>query len=103
MGLLTFQDATGIRWRVWQVDSPRASAHLMAESYRNGWLVFEKEDGSERRRLAQVPEDWQHLTAEHLGRLCAVAIVAPPGRSIASMTTVRMPITPRPGDFRQDR
>jgi hypothetical protein len=103
VGLLTFQDANGLRWRVWRVESPRASAHLMEESFRNGWLVFEKEDGTERRRLAQVPEDWDHLTSEHLGRLCALAVVAPPGRSIGSMTTVRMPITPRPADFRRER
>ena len=43
------------------------------------------------------------LAPEHLGRLCALAVVAPPGRSIASMTTVRMPITPRPADFRRER
>jgi hypothetical protein len=103
VGLLTYQDATGTRWRVWRVESPRASAHLMEESYRNGWLVFEKEDGSERRRLAQVPEDWGSLSPEHLGRLCTLAVVAPPGRSISSLTTVRMAITPRPADFRHER
>jgi hypothetical protein len=102
VGLLTFQDAAGTRWRVWRVETPRASAHLMEESYRNGWLVFEKEDGSERRRLAQVPEDWDHLAPEHLARLCTLAVVAPPGRTISSVTTVRMPITPRPADFRHD-
>lgn len=103
MGLLTFQDAEGTRWRVWHVETPMARAHLMEPSYRNGWLVFEKEDGTERRRLAQVPEDWTHLTAEHLARLCRVAVPAPPGRSIASLTTVKMPATPRPADFRTDQ
>lgn len=103
MGLLTFQDAAGARWRVWRVETPRASAHLMDASYRNGWLVFEKEDGSERRRLAQVPEDWDHLAPEHLTRLCTLAVIAPPSRTISSVTTVRMPITPRPADFRHDQ
>ena len=103
MGLLTFQDADGTRWRVWHVETPTARAHLMEASYRNGWLVFEKEDGTERRRLAQVPEDWTHLTAPHLARLCGVAVPAPPGRSIASLTTVKMPITPRPADLHTDR
>lgn len=103
MGLLTFQDAEGTRWRVWRVETPRARAHLMDASYRNGWLVFEKEDGSERRRLAQVPEDWTHLTAHHLARLCAVAVPAPPARSISSLTTARMPISARPSDLRSDR
>src|SRR6476619_3174989 len=103
VGLLTFQDSEGTRWRVWHVETPSARAHLMEASYRNGWLVFEREDGSERRRLAQVPEDWTHLTADHLARLCGVAVPAPPGRSIASLTTVKMPITPRPADFHTDR
>ena len=102
MGLLTFQDASGTRWRVWHVETPTARAHLMDANFRNGWLVFEKEDGSERRRLAQVPEDWAHLTADHLGRLCALAVVAPP-RPVSSVTTMKMKITPRPSDFRHDR
>lgn len=103
MGLLTFQDARGTRWRVWRVETPSARAHLMDASYRNGWLVFEKEDGSERRRLAQVPEDWTHLTADHLARLCDVAVTAPPGRPISSLTTAKMPIASRPSDHRSDR
>ena len=103
MGLLMFQDAQGVRWRVWQVETPQARAHLMDASYRNGWLVFEKEDGSERRRLAQVPEDWAHLAPDHLARLCALAVCAPPARSISSVTTMKMKITPRPADFRHDR
>lgn len=103
MGLLTFHDADGTRWRVWHVETPMARAHLMDASYRNGWLVFEKEDGTERRRLAQVPEDWAHLTADHLARLCTLAVPAPPARSISSVTTVKMPIVPRPSDLPRDR
>ena len=103
MGLLTFQDASGSRWRVWHVETPAARAHLMDASFRNGWLVFEKEDGSERRRLNQVPEDWAHLAPAHLARLCEVAVMAQPTRSLSSATTARMPITPRPADFRHDR
>ena len=104
MGLLTFEDAAGVRWRAWRVETPRARAHLMDAHYRNGWLVFEKEDGTERRRLAQVPEDWDHLAPEHLARLCALAVTAPPpARSVSSLTTMKMKITPRPADFRQDR
>lgn len=103
MGLLTFQDSEGARWRVWHVETPRARAHLMDASYRNGWLVFEREDGSERRRLAQVPEDWTHLTGRHLARLCAVAVPAPPSRPLSSLTTAKMPVVPRPSDLRSDR
>lgn len=105
MGLLTFEDTAGARWRVWRVETPAARAHLMDASFRNGWLVFEREDGSERRRLPQVPEDWAHLSAAHLTRLCELAVrAAPPrvdSRSEATATTVRMPMAPRPrpGDF----
>jgi hypothetical protein len=91
VGLLTFDDSSGTRWRVWQVETPAARAHLMDASFRNGWLVFEKEDGSERRRLAQVPEDWSALAPDHLAR------------PVSSVTTMKMKITPRPADFRHER
>jgi hypothetical protein len=103
VGLVMFQDANGVRWRVWRVETPAARAHLMDASYRNGWLVFEREDGTERRRLNQVPEDWAHLAQDHLARLCTLAVVAPPARSTSSQTTMKMPIVPRPADFRHDR
>jgi hypothetical protein len=103
VGLVMFRDAAGTRWRVWHVETPTARAHLMDASYRNGWLVFEKEDGSERRRLSQVPEDWAHLTPEHLGRLCALGVTAAPVRTLSTLTTVKMPVAPRPADFRQER
>jgi hypothetical protein len=103
VGLVMFRDAAGTRWRVWHVETPAARAHLMDASYRNGWLVFEKEDGSERRRLSQVPEDWAHLTPEHLGRLCALGVTATPVRTLSTLTTVKMPVAPRPADLRQER
>ena len=102
MGLVTFQDEAGTRWRVWHVETPSARAHLMDASFRNGWLVFEKHDGSERRRLGQVPEDWDHLTPAHLTRLCALAVLAPPIRSLSTLTTVKMPVAPRPSDFHHE-
>lgn len=102
VGLRTFNDGFGHSWRVWKVDTPAARAHLMDASYRNGWLVFEREDGTERRRLAQVPEDWDHLAPDHLYRLCQVATPAPQPRPDPHATTVRMPIFPRPEDFRSD-
>lgn len=103
VGLLTFQDATGTRWRVWHVETPRARAHLMDASFRNGWLVFETEEGTERRRLGQVPEDWAHLAPDHLARLCALAVTAPSARSLSTATTVKMPVVPYPLDMRRTR
>ncbi len=102
VGLLTFKDVAGTPWRVWRVDTPAARAHLMDPSYRNGWLVFEREDGTERRRLNQVPEDWDHLAPEHLARLCGLAVLAPPARSSSGLTTMKIPIVPRPADFQHD-
>lgn len=73
VGLISFTDPEGVRWRVWQVDTPAARAHLMDPSFRSGWLVFEREDCEERRRLAQVPEDWASLAPARLALLLGVA------------------------------
>ena len=80
MGLIDFADTAGTRWRVWQVETPPARAHLMDPQYRNGWLVFERDDGSERRRLNQVPEDWSSLGSERLAQLCRIAVPVAAGR-----------------------
>ena len=98
MALQHFTDARGIRWRVWQVDTPAARAHLMEASFRNGWLVFEREDGTDRRRLAQVPEDWTSLAPERLAQLCAAAAPAPAARATPTAPpTIQSPTHLRPG------
>ena len=66
MGLIEFADSDGVRWRAWHVETPPARAHLMDPQYRNGWLVFEREDGTDRRRLNRVPDDWPSC----VGLLC---------------------------------
>jgi hypothetical protein len=81
VGLISFTDSAGIRWRVWQVDTPAARAHLLEPSYRSGWLVFEREDGEERRRLQQVPDGWTSLSHERLELLCSVAAPVVSGRT----------------------
>jgi len=92
LGLLHFTDSHGVHWRVWQVDTPAARAHLMEPSFRNGWLVFEREDGTGRRRLAQVPEDWASLGDARLERLCGAATPAPTSRSVPSVApTIESP------------
>lgn len=101
MGLLSFTDAAGVRWRVWQVETPAARAHLMDPTFRSGWLVFEREDGSERRRLAQVPEDWSSLGPETLAKLCGLANPVVAGRNTP---TGAQAAWPRPqSDVRRDR
>jgi hypothetical protein len=82
MGLVSFLDSNGQRWRVWKVDTPSSRAHLMDVRYRDGWLVFEREDQSERRRLQQVPEDWATLPSQRLELLCEVAVPVAGARSL---------------------
>ena len=81
MGLVEFSDGEGIRWRVWHVETPASRAHLMDPQYRNGWLVFEREDGTERRRFNQVPDDWASLPPARLALLCQVAAPVLPSRN----------------------
>jgi hypothetical protein len=61
--------------------------------FRNGWLVFEREDGSDRRRLSQVPEDWASLNRAQLAQLCAVAVPVVLGKTTP---TGQQPAWPRP-------
>lgn len=97
MGLQFFTDARGARWRAWQVETPAARAHLMDASFRNGWLVFEREDGTDRRRLSQVPEDWASLAPERLAHLCSLATPVPVGRTRQTApVTIRSPTHLRP-------
>jgi hypothetical protein len=101
VGLIDFKDAEGVSWRVWQVETPAKSAHLMDPNYRSGWLVFEREDGAERRRLQQVPEDWSSLPPARIAQLCAVASPVVAGRATP---TGQQLAWPRPGtDVHSDR
>ena len=88
MGLITYEDANGVRWRVWHVDTPAAQAHLMDANFRSGWLVFEREDGLERRRLSQVPDDWASLAPRQLE---ALRLTAMPATTPRTGTTQQLP------------
>jgi hypothetical protein len=78
------------------VETPAARAHLMEASYRDGWLVFEREDGLERRRLQQIPDDWIAFSPERLAKLCERAV------PVRLSPTGAQTITPRP-DGPRDR
>jgi hypothetical protein len=93
MGLIEFDDSEGIRWRVWHVETPPSRAHLMDPQYRNGWLVFERADGGDRRRLNQVPEDWASLGPDRLTLLCRIAVPVPAAKG---STTGQQPAWSRP-------
>ena len=62
-----FKDPAGVEWRVWEVipskagmetsSRTQARTSLSSTPYANGWLCFES--GSEKRRLAPIPEGWE--------------------------------------------
>lgn len=93
MGLIEFADSDGIRWRVWHVETPASRAHLMDPQYRNGWLVFEREDATERRRLNQVPDDWTSMSPARLAQLCEIAV---PVVAQKTPTSGQQPVWARP-------
>lgn len=72
MALREFVDVEGRRWRVWQT-IPSRGARL--GEYGGGWLTFD--DGTERRRLAPLPEGWVEFTAEKLALLVRIAQPSP--------------------------
>jgi hypothetical protein len=75
MALRTYEDPDGKEWRVWRVVPDSISFSTLGESYRGGWLCFERVDGSERKRLSmnEVPEDWEALAEERLDLLRRMA------------------------------
>jgi hypothetical protein len=93
MGLRTFRDSDGVGWRAWRVETLSASAHLIDSSFRGGWLAFEREDGSERRRLVQAPEDWASLPEERLVSLLGAAARVELSRT---GSTGSIPVVPPP-------
>lgn len=76
---IVFRDESGIEWSVSEI---RRQAELkgrvrefLPEPYTTGWLLFQS--GSERRRFAPIPEQWQSLPEGRLRHLLARAIAAP--------------------------
>jgi hypothetical protein len=80
MGLREFVDDRGVAWKVWDVRAetmhPKTAAELFLGDYQEGWLAFES--ATERRRLAQFPDDWDRAPRERLLALLAAAAVIPP-------------------------
>lgn len=77
MSLREFFDADGIRWKAWDVTANQIHPKTRAEDYMHdladGWLVFERADGEEKRRLCPYPSDWDERTDEELMALYARA------------------------------
>ena len=70
-------DRDGQMWRVWSVSAEQlhterqVTGHL--GEYRKGWLAFEALDGSERRRLPDIRDDWTALSDSDLRQLLECA------------------------------
>ncbi|MEP6733677.1 MAG: hypothetical protein ABJE10_23730 [bacterium] len=63
--LLTFTDQSGITWDVFEVHlSDRRTVSRVPPTFQRGWLCFQSVD--ERRRLAPIPDGWQHWDVETL-------------------------------------
>ena len=73
----TITDGDGTEWRVWAVtpqrmrSNPATSEHL--GDYKDGWLAFERTDGSQRRRLPLYPGEWERVSPNELLELLARA------------------------------
>ena len=71
MAVITFTDAAGTSWDVFQVRRASTKEGAVTPGREAGWLAFSS--GFERRRLAPVPEAWEQLPAPALEQLCREA------------------------------
>jgi hypothetical protein len=109
MALREFTDADGVRWKAWDVTADQIHPKTRAEDYMHdladGWLVFERTDGEEKRRLCPYPNNWEECSdAELLGlwkQADKVARRATP--SMGSWKVGDPPIPPRFGDDKSAR
>ena len=71
MALRTYTESDGTEWRVWRVVPDSIGFSTLEEAYRDGWLCFERTDGSDRRRLSmtRVPDEWEALDGKQLEAL----------------------------------
>ena len=88
MAIRVYKDPEGGEWRVWRVVPDTISFATLDESYREGWLCFERVSGGDRRRLsmARVPAGWDGLADD---RLDALRVLAEPAALRAATGTHR--------------
>ena len=74
MALRIFADRDGQQWRVWSVQ-PTVSGRSLRPAFPEGWLCFERLDGSCRCRLSaeRAPDDWDSLPDDRLDVLREMA------------------------------
>lgn len=84
-----FRDEKGRDWRAWEVRPESIHPQTKSEDYlaacfRDGWLVFETVDATEKRRLCPPPYAWEQRPDEELERLAERAeVLRPLGRKRA--------------------
>ena len=93
MAVITFTDAAGTSWEVFQVRRASAKEGAVTPGREAGWLAFSS--GFERRRFAPVPDGWEQLPVPALEQLCREArqvqpriAAAPPALLSASSAQV---------------
>jgi hypothetical protein len=111
MALREFDGPGGNRWKAWDVTAAQIHPKTRAEDYMrdfaDGWIVFERVDGQEKRRLSQYPPNWQSGSDEEVAALCERAEIVtrrltPP---LGAWKVGDAPIAPtsHPADKKPDR
>lgn len=77
MSLKTFRAPDGTCWTAWRVET---GTEPVVPGTPSVWLAFQSEDGTERRRLLEVPDDWEQLSDQLLDLLRRMAEPVTPGR-----------------------
>jgi hypothetical protein len=70
MALRSFVSRDGATWTAWQV---RAETTTNIPGTPAEWLAFQSADGTERRRLLEVPDGWDQLPDDRLDLLRRMA------------------------------
>ena len=91
-GALDFTDSVGTLWTVSEIARLDYSERLMAllphSERRQGWLLFESNQG-ERRRLTPVPGEWRSLPIAELQQCLQNALPASTGERRRSTDDLR--------------
>ena len=100
MALREFTDRDGATWRVWDITPEHTHPATRTEDYLqgflDGWLVFERVDSGEKRRLYPLPARWESASDADLERICHSA---DPVRSAERSATVERQVEPRMRTF----
>lgn len=74
MAARTFEDSSGARWEVFEVQRSSHKTEAVSAGLEGGWLAFVC--GSTKRRLAPFPAEWRTADVAELERLCGRARAA---------------------------